>query len=157
MAGSAFLGVSPKAIIDALKIKTQVVQFSFVLVLLAFAGCTTMDTATKARGTGDKITYQASFDEVWAAMPDVIKAVGLQYVSANHDQHMFLVKGGITFSSWGENVAIFVEKVDDSKTSVEVVSKKVLVTNIAARNWEWPIFAELNKKFKWRIQSLDSN
>lgn len=128
-------------------------QFSFLLVLLAVAGCTTMDRATKARGTGDKITYQASFDQVWSAMPDVIKAVGLQYLSADRDEHMFLAKRGITFSSWGENVAIFVEKVSDSETCVEVISKKVVVTNIAARNWEWPIFAELNKKFIWRIQS----
>jgi hypothetical protein len=83
----------------------------------------------------------------------VIKAVGLQNLSADRDEHMFLAKRGITFSSWGENVAIFVEKVSDSETCVEVISKKVVVTNIAARNWEWPIFAELNKKFIWRIQS----
>ncbi len=41
----------------------------------------------------------------------------------------------MSFASYGENVAIFVEKVDESQTKVEVVSKRTLATNITAADW----------------------
>jgi hypothetical protein len=81
-------------------------------------------------------------------MPDVIKAAGLESVSANRDEHMFLAKRGITGWSWGENVAIFVEKTENGKTLVEVVTKRELVTNITAQDWDGPIYIQLDRRFK---------
>src|SRR6266852_5841392 len=131
-----------------MKIKIQLVLLSLALVSMALAGCTTMADAVQARGTGKKVTYQASFDEIWAAMPEAIMAAGLQFVSANRDDHSFLAQRGVTAWSWGENVAIFVEKVEEAKSSVEVDSKKAVTTNITAPDWAKPIFEQLDKKFK---------
>ena len=47
--------------------------------------------------------------------------------------------------SAGENVAVFVTKVDEEKTKVEAVSKKVKMTDILARNWEKPILDKLSE------------
>ena len=81
-------------------------------------------------------------------MPDAIKAAGLQFVSGNREDRSILAQRGITAFSYGENVAIFVEKVEDVKSSVEVVSKKAMATNIFAPDWAKPIFEQLDKKFK---------
>jgi uncharacterized lipoprotein len=131
-----------------MKIKTQLIWIALMLGILGLTGCTSLNTAAKAQGSGEQVIYKASFDEVWAAVPEVITNVGLQYVSVNNDKHMFLAKHGISGWSWGENVAIFVGKIEDGKTSVEVVTKRELVTNITAQDWDGPIFIRLDRKFK---------
>lgn len=119
-----------------------------ILAAASFSGCTTMADAQRARGTGEKVAYQASFEEIWAAMPEVVKAAGLEFVTANREERSVLAQRGITAFSYGENVAIFVEKVEETKSSVEVVSKKAMTTNVFAPNWAKPIFEQLDKKFK---------
>jgi predicted small secreted protein len=131
-----------------MKIKTQLIWMAFMLGCLGLTGCTSLNTAAKARGSGEQVTYDVAFDKVWAVMTDVIEAAGLQYVSANLDEQMFLAKRGITGWSWGENVAIFVQKTEDGKTLVEVITKRKLVTNVTAREWDGPIFIELDRRFK---------
>ena len=42
-------------------------------------------------------------------------------------------------------MAVFVSKVDDARTTVEVVSKKALATNIFASNWERPILDRITE------------
>jgi urocanate hydratase len=131
-----------------MKIKILLALFAMMLVSVALTGCTTMADSVQARGTGKKVTYQASFDEMWVDMPEAIKAAGLQFVSANRDDRAILAQRGITAFSYGENVAIFVEQVGEVKSSVEVVSKKAMATNIFAPDWAKPIFEQLDKKFK---------
>jgi len=107
-----------------------------------------MNTAVKARGSGEQVIYQASFDEVWAAVPEVITNAGLKFAGVNNDKHVFLAKRGVTGWTWGENVAIFVEKIEDGKTSVEVITKRKLMTNVTAQEWDGPIFIQLDKRFR---------
>jgi hypothetical protein len=59
-----------------------------------------------------------------------------------------LAQRGITAFSYGENVAVFVEKIEPAKSSVEVVSKKAMSTNVFAPDWAKPIFEQLDKHFK---------
>lgn len=92
--------------------------------------------------------YQASFEAMWAAMPQAVDQAGLQFVSANREDGTVLAQRGITAFSYGENVAIFVGKVDEQTSTVEVVSKKALATNVFATDWADPIFDELDKRFK---------
>ena len=107
-----------------------------------------MADAVQALGTGVKVTYQASFDDIWKAMPEAINAAGLKFVSANLADRSILAQRGITAFSYGENVAIFVETIEAAKSSVEVVSMKAMTTNIFAPDWAKPIFEELDKRFK---------
>jgi predicted small secreted protein len=126
----------------------KVVPFVLLLASLVLTGCTTMADAVQSRGTGTKVAYQASFDEIWKALPEAINEAGLKFVSANREDRSVLAQRGITAFSYGENVAIFVEKVEETKSSVEVVSKKAMQTNIFAPDWAKPIFEQLDKRFK---------
>lgn len=57
-----------------------------------------------------------------------------------------LAQRSMTFFSYGENVAIYVERTGEpSETQVEVISKRALATNITATNWEAIIFDGLDK------------
>jgi len=131
-----------------MKIKSHLIWIAFLFGIFGLAGCTTPNTAVGAKGWGERVPYNATFDEVWAAMPQVITNAGLKFVSANIDKRVFLAKGGITGSSWGENVAIFVEKVENGKTSVEVITEPKMVLNYTAHNWDGPIFIQLDKRFE---------
>ncbi len=62
-----------------------------------------------------------------------------------------LIKGShrsVSALSWGENVGIFVKKISNSKTSVEVVSKKVVSGSIFATDWSEEIMEKISKKLK---------
>jgi hypothetical protein len=131
-----------------MKTEVRLLWITLMLGILGLTGCTSLNTAAKAQGSGEQVIYKASFDELWASMPEVITNVGLQYVSADNDKHMFLAKRAISGWSWGENVAIFVENIEDGKTSVEVITKRKLVTNITAQDWDGPIFIQLDRSFK---------
>jgi len=117
------------------------------LALALNTGCSTMADAMQGRGTGQSVAYQASFDEIWAALPSAVNAAGLKFVAANRDDRSVLAQRGITAFSYGENVAIFVDPLTGQKQRVEVVSKKAMATNVFAPSWAKPIFAELDKKF----------
>ena len=69
-------------------------------------------------------------------------------MNANREDNLILAQRGITGWSYGEDVAIFGEKVEQGESSVEVVSKKAMTTNIFVPNWAKHIFEQLDKKFK---------
>jgi len=107
-----------------------------------------MADAKSAKDTGEKVVYKASFEEIWDAMPGVVTAVGLDFISENTSDNSILAQRGMTAFSYGENVAIFVAVViEGDTTSVEVVSIKAMKTNIFAPSWAEPIFEELDKNF----------
>ena len=130
------------------KIRIRLAFLFLLLVLLAVSGCTTMNDAEQGRGSGEKVTYQASFDEVWAAIPQAINAADLHFVSADRKNCMVLAKQGMTAWSYGENIAVFVDKIGETQTIVEVVSRRMMETNILAKDVGVPIFEQLDKKLK---------
>jgi hypothetical protein len=131
-----------------MKIKSQLIWIAFLFGVFGLTGCTAPNTPVRARGWGERVTYNATFDEVWGAVPQVITNAGLNYVSGNIDKRVFLARHGITGRSWGENVTIFVEKVEIGKTSVEVITVPKLIPNYTAQDWDGPIFIQLDKRFE---------
>jgi len=114
-------------------------------VLLSAGGCSALSDARNARGQGKSRIYDKPFDTVWNMVPKAINDLGLEVASQNRKEGCILAVKGITAFSYGENVAVFVEKVDDKRTKVEVVSKKTMGTNIFAWNWEKPILDKLSE------------
>lgn len=104
------------------------------------SGCSTMATSIAAKGSGTSRVYTASTEQVWAVLPGVVRASGLDYVNGDKQQGMALAQRSISAFSYGENVAIFVSPVQSpskaSQTRVEVVSKRTFAPNILATNWE---------------------
>jgi len=72
-------------------------------------------------------------DKVWGAIPVVLSELQLPLVSQNRADGTVLAQRGITPLSYGENVAIFVESVNQAKTRVEVTSKKAMARTYSRR------------------------
>ncbi len=120
-----------------------------VLPALTFTGCATTSDAQADRGKGVIVSYAAPFDKVWAALPEILKDLGLHVGSANEKDGVILVDNGVSAFSWGERVAIFVERIGTQGNSrVEVVSKDALGTNLTATDWAPQIHARLASRFK---------
>ena len=60
----------------------------------------------------------------------------------------FGLSGTLTVNSYGQNVLIFVEKLDDHRTSVEVVSDPFLTTKVLAADWSPRIHRKLSETLK---------
>lgn len=125
--------------------KYCMVSLLLLPILLSAGGCATLADARDSRGQGKFRVYDTSFDTVWDTVPKAINELGLRVTSKNRQEGCILAEKGITAFSYGENVAVFVEKVDDERTKVEVVSKKAMGTNIFAWNWEKPILDKLSE------------
>lgn len=119
------------------------------LALLLSAGCASMADATAARGTGTAHVYDQPFDAVWDALSASVKETDLVIVSENKETGTLLAKRSMTAFSYGENVAIFVDRVTGKvSTRVEIVSKRVLATNITAPDWDAKLFKALDARLK---------
>ncbi len=124
-----------------------------ILTLIAFTlmllqGCSTLADARKAEGEGTKRVFPASFEKTWNASNTALVKLKLEIASENRDKGYILAQRGMTFFSYGENIAIFVKKQSDAQTSVEVVSKKSMATNIFAPDWTEDIFKEIGVALK---------
>lgn len=120
-----------------------------VLPALTFSGCTTMADARADRGSGVIVSYAAPFDQIWAALPELLKELGLKVAGDNAQEGYVLVEHGASAFSWGERVAIFVERIGTKGNSrVEVVSKGALGVNVTATDWAKSIHDRLAQRFR---------
>jgi hypothetical protein len=122
-----------------------------VALTASIVGCSTIADARKSKGQGLAYVYEGTFDTVWNTIPKAIQALGSGgpvIVGDNKQEGYILAQGSMSAVSYGENVAIFVEKVDDNKTRVEIVSKRALATNIVAANWATRIHKKLAEILK---------
>ncbi len=120
-----------------------------LLALSLTTGCASMADATAARGTGTTHVYDQPYESVWDALNACVKETDLTIVSANKDTGTLLAKRSMTAFSYGENVAIFVDRVTGKvSTRVEIVNKRVLATNITAPDWDVKLFKALDARLK---------
>lgn len=99
------------------------------------AGCSTLADARDAKGTGERRMFDAPFEIVWREVPKAANDLDLGVVGTYPDERYYLLQRGWTAFSWGEKVAVFVESKGVRQTEVEIVSKRVMATNITAPNW----------------------
>jgi uncharacterized lipoprotein len=111
-------------------------------------GCSTLADAKKAEGEGVVRVYQAPFEKTWNAANTALNKLKLEIASENRDKGYILAQRGISFASYGENVAVFVKKKTQSETQVEVVSKKSMATNIFAPDWTESVLNEIGLALK---------
>ena len=128
----------------------KIIAAVFALVVLALAtGCSTLAETRDAKGSGLSRVYDAPVETVWKKMLAVVSDADLQLVNDNRAEGYILAKSGVTALSYGEKVATFIEPADGAtKTRVEVVSKKVIATNIFAPSWEKELLDKLDEKLK---------
>ncbi len=122
---------------------------SALVALLAATGCASMADATAARGTGVAHVYDQPYDKVWDALDASVHETDLTIVSEDKATGTLLAKRSMTAFSYGENVAIFVDRVTGKvSTRVEIVNKRVLATNITAPDWDVRLFKALDARLK---------
>lgn len=118
-----------------------------LLAACALAGCTTsLADARDAKGSGAERTYDQPFDTVWNAVMKSIKSTNLELVLDNKEKGIILGQGKVGPFTHGENVAIFVDHVGDTRTRVEVVNKRASAMNITARDWQGKILEDLDRR-----------
>ncbi len=124
--------------------------------MLCAAGCATLADVRAGQGTGSIRTYNAPANLVWSKALQACGALGLRIASTEGERGLILAETGVTGFSWGENVAVFVKKIDDAHTKVEVVSKRRLATNITAYNYEPRVLSKLDELLSSTSQSQAS-
>jgi hypothetical protein len=120
--------------------------YIFALIfILGLQGCTTLADARKAQGEGVVKVYKADVDKTWQKTLQVLSKLKLEIATENKSEGYILAQRGMgVFQlSYGENVAIFLKSKAAGETEVEVVSKKVMTTNIFAPDWAIDIHNEL--------------
>lgn len=127
--------------------KKSALGFILALTLLV-QGCSTLADARKAEGEGTKRVYQATFENTWNAANTALVKLKLEIASENRDKGYILAQRGMGFTSYGENVAVFVRKKTEAETQVEVVSKKTMATNIFAPDWTDDVLNEISVALK---------
>ncbi len=126
----------------------KIILTLIALSLSTLQGCSTLADARKAEGEGIKRVFPASYEKTWNASNTALVKLKLEIASENRDKGYILAQRGMTFFSYGENIAIFIKKQSDTQTSVEVVSKKSMATNIFAPDWTEDIFREIGVALK---------
>jgi hypothetical protein len=117
-----------------------------LLFTIYMGACTTLADSVSAKGSGTKRIYDRTQEEIWPIAIEAVNDVGLSFVSSDTTKNMILAQGGMSLISYGENVAIFVESINEKQCMVEVVSKRVMTTNILAKSWALDIFNAINEK-----------
>ncbi len=118
-----------------------------IILSLSVSGCNTLLDAANSKGSGKYRIYNKSYDTVWNTTIKTVNASSLDLIVANKEEGKILAEGAISGFSWGEKVAIFIERIGNKiKTRVEVISKRALATNFTAKNWENHILKDLDKK-----------
>lgn len=118
-------------------------KFLLISCLVLLSGCSTVQTAKNAQGTGDLKVYSAKKESVWPAMVQSVTSTGGTIKEQDENQCYILASYGMTAWSWGEKVALFCKENNDS-TQVEVVMKAALKTNITAVNRAPKIFSSIS-------------
>jgi len=114
----------------------------------ATTGCATLSTVREAQGTGTAKVYFLSLSDLAPKARKALGTLGLQIVETETSEDgrkiSILAEKGLSTFSYGERVAVFLTEVGPQQTKVEVVSKKVLATNIFAKTWTADIFNTLD-------------
>lgn len=121
--------------------------------LVASAGCSTLADTRAARGSGQARVYNASFEQVWNAVPLALKELGVKeegfskgsgYVVARSP---VMVGENIPVAGVADNLAIFVDKGDNARqTRVEVVARSSVPLSPLGKKWESRILDKLSEK-----------
>jgi hypothetical protein len=89
-------------------------------------GCASTETVKEAKGQGVSRIYQEAYGPVYNATLAAAKSKNLDVVESDKTTGRIILSHGVTLWSWGEKIAVFVQKKGTTTTQVEVVSKPVL-------------------------------
>jgi hypothetical protein len=110
---------------------------------LAGGGCATVDTVKAEQGRGVKRTFREPYDRVFQAALDAAAKRKLALVEHDRAAGRIVLSHGVTWGSLGEHIAIFVSRLGERSTAVEIVSKPVFTPLNFPPDWPSLIFGDL--------------
>lgn len=108
------------------------------------AACATVDSVKDARGQGVKRTFRQPYDAVFDAALAAAAQRKLELVGQQRGEGRILLSSHPSLGSMGgERIAVFVTRVNDSSTTVEVVAKPVVAAVSFPPDWPAVIFGDI--------------
>ena len=126
-----------------MKIKTILLTLATALL----AGCASQQSVVKLEGAGMKRTFPAPYPEVWKSAVNACRHGVLSIASQDSTNGIIHAETQTRLDSWGEYVAVWVRRVDDKNTEVEVVSRRTGPRDFFAYDWERPILNDIAVDF----------
>ena len=114
------------------------------------AACASIDSVKDARGQGVKRTFKQPYDDVYVAALAAAARKKLELVGATRNNGTILLSHGASLGSLGERIAVFVSRLGDRLTSVEVVSRPVVSTVSFPPDWPSLLFGEIEEELAAR-------
>jgi hypothetical protein len=121
-----------------------------LFVVLLLGACASTQSVQQAKGTGEKRTFSANYEAVYKATLSAASKQGLTLTSADESSGQILLSHGLTPWSWGKRVAIFVTKISDSQTQVEIISKPERAPLNFPANWVTKLFEAIGAELQPR-------
>jgi hypothetical protein len=122
---------------------------SIVFAILLQSGCANLTDAQDRRGSGKVQVYELPRETVWDSLLEVLGTTSLNIVSKNESEGVILARRKLTWFSFGENVAIYVEAINDNaSTRVEIVNVRRVESNTNALDWDDRIFIKLDRALR---------
>ncbi len=119
-----------------------------VFALWFLGACATTETVQQAKGTGEKRTFNVDYESVYEATLSAASKQGLTVTSADKSSGQILLSHGVTPWSWGERIAVFVTKLSDNQTQVEIISKPVMAPLNFPPDWASKLFDAIDAELK---------
>ncbi len=128
--------------------------FAMVFGVFLLAGFTTIAAVEKdaqevknieGHGGHSRI-YDGVYQKVWETVPKAITTLGPSILSVNEESGQVLAETPMTVFSFGESISVYVKKIDETHTRVEVVSRKKDARDIFAYSYQDRILNELSRQ-----------
>ena len=122
------------------------VLIALFLTLFFLFGCSTPEKVARLEGQGPVRIYNAPYAKTWKAAVDSAWNVGLTVLRVYPEQGFISAKRGMSATSFGEDVAIWLKEAGPGRTQVEVVSRQKGVPMLEIKHWEETMFQTINQE-----------
>src|SRR5437868_14029032 len=132
-------------------LQTSCMHMKKVIVALFFAavflfGCSTPEKVAREQGHGPAHIYYAPYDKTWKAAVDSAWDRGLTVLRVYPEQGFISAKRGMSATTFGEDVGIWLKEAGAGKTQVEVVSRQKGLPMLQVKNWEDDLFQSIGER-----------
>ena len=121
---------------------------AILLTVTLVAGCASTETVKQAKGEGDKKAFNYPYEVVYDAMLTAAEKEKLKVVEKDRVKGEIILTHGVTWGSWGERVAVFLYRVSESATEVEIISKPVMAPMNFPPDWVTKLFDGIQKELQ---------
>ena len=121
----------------------MIIASALLSVLAACGSAEVMDQVKNARGQGVTREFQGPYDKVYALVLAVALTNKLDLVEQDKAMGRILLSSGMSAGSFGERIAVFVNRSGPRSTNVEIVSKPVSQGFAIHEDWPKLLFGEI--------------